>query len=129
MKVLLVEDEESIRQALKDEFSKERITIVEAHNGQEGIDLALKERPDCILLDVIMPRMHGIDMLVQLQTTEAGKSIPVVLLTNYADDPKVIQAIKEGRCTLLEKSKVTLKAVVQHAQQVVKNKTAVGNRQ
>ncbi|MFA5052362.1 MAG: response regulator [Patescibacteria group bacterium] len=112
-KLLIAEDEASIRQALLDSFKGvDRLTIHVAHNGQEALDLARQEHPDLILLDVIMPKMHGIDMLDAVQSEPWGQSIPVILLTNYADDPKVVKAVAAGKCELMKKFDVRLQDIV-----------------
>jgi len=112
-KVLIVEDEESIRKALeKALISVGGIEVIEAEDGHQALELIAQQRPDLILLDVIMPKMHGIDMLSILHNDEQNKSIPVILLTNYADDPKVIAAVDAGFCELMDKTKCKLTEVV-----------------
>jgi len=82
-KVLVVEDEPSLRNALSDKFTREDFDVLEAKNGKEGLEIALKEHPDLILLDIIMPVMDGISMLKQLRNeNEWGKHVPVIILTN-----------------------------------------------
>ncbi len=120
-KILIAEDEASIRQAILDTFKNvPNITIVVAQNGQQALELAKTERPDLILLDVIMPKMHGVDMLENLQLEPWGKSIPVILLTNYADDPKVVRAVAEGRCELMKKFDVRLQDIVDKVKEKLK---------
>lgn len=112
-KLLIAEDEASIRQAITDAFKAvPEISIIVAHNGEEALNLAKQERPDLILLDVIMPRMHGIDMIDALLAEPWGREIPVILLTNYADDPKVVRAVAEGKCELMKKFDVRLQDIV-----------------
>ncbi|MFA6098694.1 MAG: response regulator [Patescibacteria group bacterium] len=111
-KVLLIEDEKSIREALKKAFSGTDLNILEAENGEVGLGLAKLEKPDLILLDIVMPKMHGIDMLDQLQGQSWGKSIPVIILTNYADDPRVQRAVDAGRVEMLSKTQCHLNDVV-----------------
>ncbi|MFA6553402.1 MAG: response regulator [Patescibacteria group bacterium] len=120
-KILIAEDEASIRQAVLDAFKEvPNVSIIVAQNGQQALDLAKSERPDLILLDVIMPKMHGVDMLENLQLEPWGKAIPVILLTNYADDPKVVRAVAEGRCELMKKFDVRLQDIVAKAKEKLK---------
>jgi two-component system OmpR family response regulator len=89
-KVLVVEDELPLRQALVDVLEFAQFAVVSAHNGEEGLALALKEEPDVILLDIIMPVMDGFSMLKKLRASGGyGAKVPVVVLSNltlYSED-------------------------------------------
>lgn len=120
-KVLIVEDDSSIRKVLAEELSKLKINIIEADNGETAVNFALNEKPDLIILDVIMPKMHGIDMLRELEKEEWGRNVKVLLLTNFADDPRVIEAVKQERIDLLSKGETNLRNIVN----TVKNKLGI----
>lgn len=107
-KILIVEDDKAVRVVLGNEMKRLGYAIFEAENGEAAVALALIEHPDLILLDVVMPKMHGIEMLRKLQEDMWGKTVPIVLLTNFADDPEVVQAVQEGRCEVLSKSDTKL---------------------
>ncbi|MFA5052360.1 MAG: response regulator [Patescibacteria group bacterium] len=111
--VLIVEDELSLRRILKNELEKQGIAVIEAENGIAALPIALQEHPDLILLDVIMPKMHGIEFLDKVKNDEWGKTVPVVVLTNFAEDPKVVEAVREGRCEVLSKSDVKLSQIIE----------------
>lgn len=111
-KILIVEDDKSVRVVLGNELKRLGYAIFEAENGEAAVALALIEHPDLILLDVVLPKMHGIEMLRKLQEDMWGKTVPVVLLTNFADDPEVVQAVKEGRCEILSKSDTKLDDII-----------------
>lgn len=86
-KILIVEDEVSLRNALKDKLTHEGFVTLEAKNGEEGLAVALREHPDLILLDIVMPKMDGMTMLKKLRAeNEWGKSVPVIILTNLTSD-------------------------------------------
>ncbi len=93
--VLVVEDDEATRKALHDELEKEDLTVLEATNGMGGLIVALAERPDLILLDILMPMMDGWEMLKQVRERDDwGKCVPVVVLTNLsADEDEQIRTI------------------------------------
>lgn len=80
-KVLLVDDEKGIREILEDILIKRGYEVIEAKDGSEGIEKACQERPDIILLDVIMPVMDGFEVLGKLRENPATESVPVILLT------------------------------------------------
>ena len=89
--ILVVEDEISLLNALRDKLARENFAVLEAKNGEEGLEVALREHPDLILLDIVMPKMDGMTMLRKLRSeNEWGKSVPVVILTNLtsADDQR-----------------------------------------
>ncbi|MBI4079471.1 MAG: response regulator [Candidatus Levybacteria bacterium] len=87
-KILIVDDEEMLLKALSDKFSTEGFTVISAKDGQDGLQSALREHPDVILLDVIMPKMDGVTMLKKLREDEWGKNVPVIILTNLSSIDK-----------------------------------------
>jgi len=97
-KVLIVEDEEDLREAMVDKLTREGFQVNEAKNGEEGLEVASKEHPDLILLDIVMPKMDGMTMMKKLRETNTwGKEVPIILLTNLsADEEKIIQSIVEN---------------------------------
>jgi DNA-binding response OmpR family regulator len=84
-KLLIVDDEEALLDALKDKFSHEGYVVLTARDGQEGLEIALKEHPACILADVVMPKMDGVSMLKKLREDEWGKTANVIVLTNLSN--------------------------------------------
>lgn len=95
-KVLVIEDDETLRKIVSDKLRSESFEVFEAGNGIVGLELALKEHPDLILLDIIMPEMDGMTMLKKLRTDDWGKDVRVIITTNLGDDKKTEEAMKEG---------------------------------
>lgn len=87
-KILIVDDEQMLLKALSDKFSSEGFTVVTAKDGQEGLQETLREHPDMILLDIIMPKMDGVTMLKKLREDAWGKNVPVIILTNLSSIDK-----------------------------------------
>lgn len=83
-KILIIEDEKSLRGALVDILLLKGFIPLEAKNGKEGIKLALKEHPDLILLDLIMPEMDGMMMFHKIRKDSWGAQVPIVILTNLS---------------------------------------------
>ena len=81
-------------------------------NGEVGLERALKERPDLILLDIIMPVMDGMTMLAKLRTDKWGKDVPVIMLTNLNNSEDVEEASKHGVYDYLVKSNWRLEDVI-----------------
>lgn len=82
IKILIIEDEASIRSMYAYKLKLEGFQVYEAENGQEGLKIAEQERPDLILLDLKMPVMSGDKMLKKLREADWGASIRVIILTN-----------------------------------------------
>ena len=111
-KILIVEDEEALKLALKKKFSKEDFEIIEASDGEEGLERAEKENPDLILLDIVMPKMDGMTMLRKLRQRKFGKEMPVILLTNLADTDEVNKAMELNVFDYLVKSNWDIEDVI-----------------
>lgn len=93
-KILIVEDEESMMRSLFDNLTQAGFGhLLKARNGQEGLIIALKEQPDLILLDIIMPVMDGLTMLNKMREDPRGKNIKVILLTNLSADDAVTKSV------------------------------------
>ena len=110
--ILIVEDELSLRTALCDKLTREGFAVLEAKNGEEGLMVALRDHPDLILLDIIMPVMDGMTMLKRLRRDKWGKGVQVILLTNLSENEKVAQAIELGSHEYLVKSDWKIEDVV-----------------
>lgn len=91
--VLIVEDDRIVGEIYSLSLTRAGYRVVVATDGVDGIDKALRERPDFIFVDLRMPRMDGIEMLRVLAQNGTTATIPIVMLSNY-DDPVLLQ---EGR--------------------------------
>lgn len=111
-RILVVEDEQSILNVLCDKLSKEGFDLLKAMDGKEGLNKALQEKPDLILLDLLMPVMDGIAMLKELRKDEWGKDAKVVILTNLSGEEKNVLDLDEGKHEFLIKSDWKISDVV-----------------
>jgi two-component system, OmpR family, alkaline phosphatase synthesis response regulator PhoP len=111
-KVLIVEDEVILLNALMKKFHKEGFLVMGEKNGKLGLDRALKDKPDLILLDIIMPVMDGMTMLAKLRRDGWGKNVPVIMLTNLNSSEDVTEAAKHGAYDYLVKSDWRLEDVI-----------------
>jgi len=82
--ILIIEDEKSLRGAIVDILKLKDFLFLEARNGREGVELALENHPDLILLDLIMPEMDGMTALKKIRDNEWGKKVPIIILTNLS---------------------------------------------
>lgn len=93
--LLVIDDDKMMRDLLKTELKNHNFIVNEAPDGEEGVMSALKDHPDLILLDVIMPKLDGIGVMKKLREDEWGKNVPIILLTNQDTTDPVIKAIGE----------------------------------
>ena len=95
-KILSVDDSRTIRLIVGKAFKPYDCTMVEASNGEEGLAVAAREKPDLIILDVTMPVMDGVTMLTKLKEDAALKAIPVIMLTAESGRENVLQIARLG---------------------------------
>jgi CheY-like chemotaxis protein len=114
--VLIVEDEKSLRDAIRDKLTRSGVVVLEAEDGAQGLQVALAKQPDLILLDILIPKMDGIEMLRQLRADDRGKTIQVILLTNLNDINRLDEALTLGARDYLIKSDIKLEDLVKAIQ-------------
>jgi len=119
-KILIVEDDASFSEILKLAFKDEGFDMIFAKNGQEGLVLAETEKPDLILLDIIMPKMNGIEMAQSLR--RVNEKVPIIFLTNVEDMASISEAFKMGKSDYIVKSTVHINNIVSAAKDKLKVK-------
>lgn len=92
--ILIVEDDEISREALVTKLTEAGFSVLEAKDGKEGLKIVFKYQPDLILLDIIMPKMHGLSMLKKLREDKRSRKIPIILLSNLGKEQIIAEAIK-----------------------------------
>ncbi len=118
--VLIIEDEQTLLKLLQKAFEKEDIKTLIALDGEKGINLARKEKPDLILLDIILPKKSGFDVLEELKADAETKNIPVVVLTNLSEVVDVEKVLELGAVTYLVKSSYKLEEIVEKVKDMLK---------
>ncbi|EKE21421.1 MAG: Two component transcriptional regulator, LuxR family [uncultured bacterium] len=118
-KILVVEDEAPLSRALKDKFESEGFEVMVAENGAVGLEVAFKELPDMILLDIAMPVMDGLEMLKLLKENEVGKNLKVIILTNYGDMDKFMEAKELGANDYLVKADWGMSDIVEKVKKLL----------
>jgi two-component system OmpR family response regulator len=112
-KILVVEDEAPLRNAISSILNFNGFEVLQAVNGKEGFDLAMKERPDLILLDHMMPVMDGLTMFEKLrQEPDWDKEVMVIFLTNSTDLAKIASPTEEALPDFLIKSDWNIEDIV-----------------
>lgn len=123
-KILIVEDEEILLTALSEELKQEGFNVVGAKDGIEGVEATIKEKPDLVLLDLVMPRLDGIGALKQMKDNAEIRDIPVVILTNLSDYDKISDALSLGAMDYLVKANYRLEDLVNKIKTVLERKQA-----
>ena len=117
--ILFIEDESALQKTVGDLLRGEGYEMISALDGEVGLRLAKEKKPDLILLDLILPRVHGFDVLKRLKEDPKTKEIPVIVLTNLEGLGDVDKAIELGANTYLVKAQYTLQEVVEKVEKAL----------
>lgn len=120
MKVLIVEDEEALSSVVKEEFSSMGHSAKVAKNGEEALDYAKSFRPDIILLDLILPKKGGLEVLEEMKKDPGLKTIPVIVLSNLAGDESIKKALALGAEDYFVKTQHSIYEVIEKVQKYIK---------
>jgi DNA-binding response OmpR family regulator len=124
VKILVIDDEPNIVQTLQDRLEMNDYTVITAGNGKEGLKKALQEKPDVILLDVIMPIMDGHEMLEALRKQLGGDQPSVIMLTARSQTQDIARANACGIDDYIVKP-FDLSELLEKIEVVVENRHAV----
>ena len=116
-KILFIEDESALQKTFKDILEKEGYEVIKALDGEVGLKLAEEKEPDLILLDLILPKINGFEVLKGLKENEKTKDIPVIILTNLEGTGDIQKALELGATTYLVKANYSLEEVVKKIKQ------------
>ena len=96
IKIALIEDSQTVRYFYKNVFLKAGFEVFEAENARDGWDLICDQRPDIIVLDMLMPKIPGIELLKKIRSVDFCKDIPVLVLSSVKDQDQVQEIFKSG---------------------------------
>lgn len=113
IKLLVVDDDMTLRELYEERMRAEGYTIVSASDGEEAIEKATKEHPDAILLDIMMPKINGIDVMKMLRENEGTKNIPIIVLTALVQEIDKVKEMMRPNDGYLIKSEIMPKDVVE----------------
>ena len=120
-KILFIEDEISLQTTLGGALKEVGFEIENAYDGEAGLKAAQTSKPDLILLDLILPKMDGFQVLKDLKSGSETKDIPVIVLTNLESADDVGKVIALGATTYLVKSNYELGDIVEKIKEILKN--------
>ena len=127
-RVLMVEDDASQRERMLGWLERPHWIVREAANGQEALDLLREEKPDVILLDLMMPEMDGFEVVAALQGDKDWRDIPVIVITSLDLDAKDRARLNSGVQSVLVKEKFRPEDLVEHIRQLSQSTPAVSNQ-
>ena len=120
--ILLVDDDLTLREMYEERLKAEGFNIIQATNGEEAIQKAKDNTPNVILLDIMMPKVNGFDVLKDLKVHQETKNIPVLILTALIQDVDRVQGKKLGAADYIVKSEIMPGEVIE------KIKNAMGQK-
>jgi DNA-binding response OmpR family regulator len=118
-RVLLAEDDRFLRRAAEARLRRHGLEVLTAVDGEEALRIARAERLDLVLLDVVMPKLEGFEVLKLLKEDEATASIPVIVLSNLGQERDVAQAKALGAVAFLVKAHLSLQDLVDRVDAVL----------
>lgn len=110
--ILIVEDEPSLLNALREKCTREGFHVVTAQDGEVGLQTALRVHPDLILLDIVMPKMDGISMAKKLRADSWGANAKIIMLTNLGTHEKLDEVLQQKVFDYLVKTDWTLEDLI-----------------
>ncbi|MBU2539755.1 response regulator [Patescibacteria group bacterium] len=109
-KILIVEDELSLQSILMDELKSEGFNVLVASNGEEGLEIAKKEKPDLILIDILLPKIDGITMAKEIKKTNSN--MLMIFLTNLSDMKHIANATEAVYSDYIVKSDLNINDII-----------------
>lgn len=119
VKILVIEDDPLMSRMYQKIFSFENYSVEVAHNGEDGLDKARTTNPTLILLDIMMPKMNGLQVLEKLKADADTKGIPVIMLTNLAGTHDAETALSKGAVKYIIKSEHEPKQVADMVKEIL----------
>ena len=125
-KIVIVEDEEALARVLKEKFEGEEFEVELAMDGKVALSVIQKMRPDLVLLDLMLPKRDGIDVLKDIKADHDLENLPVIVLSNLDGDEDIKQAISLGAKDYFVKSQHPIKEVVEKVKDFLINPQQYG---
>ena len=119
-KILFIEDEPTLQKTVGEILKQEGYTILEALDGEIGLEIAKSEKPDLILLDLILPKKNGFEVLESLKSDPETSGIKVIVLTNLESSQDIERTLELGATTYLVKANYKLEDVVSKINETLK---------
>lgn len=119
-KILIVEDDKFVRELILQKLTEEKFEVSSAKDGEEGVVKIESEKPDLILLDLILPGIDGFEVISRVRKNPNTESIPIVILSNLGEKNDVDRGIKLGANDYMIKAHFTPKEIVEKVRGILK---------
>lgn len=122
-KILIIDDDRIFSKILRDGLiagGQGKYEVIAAFDGEEGLEMASHEKPDLIMLDMMMPKLTGIEVLRKLRAEEWGKDIPVIIDTQLSDLEKMSEGLELDVRGYIIKSDYSMEAILARVEDVLK---------
>lgn len=107
-KVLIIEDDKFLLKLYSEKLQNEGFEVIESITGEEGLNKLFADKPDSIVLDLILPRKNGFEVLSEIKLNPETKNIPVIILTNLGQDTDIKRGLELGAATYLVKTEFSV---------------------
>jgi len=121
-KILIIEDDKFLLKVIKKKLLIENYTVIEAMDGEQGIKSVKREKPDLILLDLILPGIDGFEVLTKIKKDKELSKIPVIILSNLGEKEDINKGLKMGAIDYLIKAHFTPGEIVGKIEAALKAK-------
>ena len=118
-KILIVDDDRTFQKTIRDTLEPLGYIVVTAYDGEEGLKVVKKEKPNLILLDIVMPKMGGMEFLKILNKNQDQDQIPILISSNLSGISMVEEGIKLGIRGYIVKSEESLKTIINNIQLII----------
>lgn len=119
MKILVVDDDEMIRQLFSEALTKHGYEVITAENGLEAIGLAMSDAPDLILMDLDMPKMNGFAATRHIKARPETTMISIIMLTGFSLEENVRQALSAGATDIIVKSDLNMEYLLEKIRKTI----------
>ncbi|MEK7148293.1 MAG: response regulator [Patescibacteria group bacterium] len=122
-KILIIDDDKIFSKILRDGLlagGNGKYEVVSAFDGEEGFEVAMREKPDLIMLDMMMPKVTGIEFLKKLRNEDWGKDMPVIVETQLSDMEKMNEGMELGVRGYIIKSDYSLDTILRQVEDILK---------
>ena len=118
-RIMLIEDDKFLSSLIKVHLEKDGFTVIQAFDGEEAIELLKTERPNLFVLDLIMPKVTGFEVLQTISTMPEFEKVPVIILSNLAQDSDIQKAKEYGAREYFVKVKISIDDILKKIKALV----------
>ena len=111
-KILIIEDDPGISKVISSRLSREEYTVLLAADGEEGLRKAQEENPDLIILDLMLPKLDGFEVLKSIKDDDKTKGVPVIILSNLGQTKDIDRGMKLGASDYLIKTDFSISEII-----------------